>query len=92
MFVFDATSGILFSGDAFSTTVSEWRILTDEDMTELLQVYFDINVGDSASARDAISRLKMLDIKLLAPGHGPMMRRHIDRYIDALSERYAEAA
>ncbi|MBE0446585.1 MAG: hypothetical protein IBX64_00475 [Actinobacteria bacterium] len=92
VFIFDATSGILFSGEAFSTTVSAWQILTEEDMTELLQAYFNVNIGDSATARDAISRLKMLDIKLLAPGHGPMMRRHIDRYIGTLSGGYAEAA
>lgn len=92
VFIFDKTSGILFSGEAFSTTVSRWQTLTDKDIAELLQAYYDVNIGDSTIAREAIYKLNELDIKLLAPGHGPMMRKHIDRYIDVLSKGHIEAA
>jgi len=92
IFAFDKTAGILFSGEAFSTTVSKWQTLMDKDITELLQAYYDTRIGDSATARKAISRLKTLDIDMIAPGHGPVMRRHINKYIDTLSEGYIEAA
>ncbi len=92
VFVFDQTNGILFSGEAFSTTVSKWRMVVDKDITELLEAYSDVHIGDSGLARDAIARLKGLDIQLIAPGHGPLLKNYTSKYIEALAERYGRAA
>lgn len=92
MFVFDESNGMLFSGDAFSTTISRWKTVMDKDITELLEAYYDVSIGDSALARSAIEKLHGLDIQMIAPGHGPMLRNYIAKYIDALSKGYLSAA
>ncbi|MHB8841007.1 MAG: oxygen-binding di-iron domain-containing protein [Candidatus Aquicultor sp.] len=92
VFVFDESNGILFSGEAFSTTVSKWRMVIDEDITELLEAYSDVHIGDSTLAGDAIERLKGLDIQLIAPGHGPLLKNYASKYIEALAKRHGAAA
>ncbi len=81
--------GILFSGEAFSTTASRWNTVSTHDLTELIEAYYDTHVGDSEIARDSIVRLKQLDIRLIAPGHGPMLKNYVHKYIDALSKGFA---
>ncbi len=89
MFVFDSLNGILFSGEAFSAVVSRWETVNSNDITELLEAYYDTRIGDSRIAQDAISRLKSINVRLIAPGHGPMLVRHTRKYIDALSKGFA---
>jgi len=88
IFVYESVKGILFSGEAFSTTVSRWKTATTSDMTELIEAYYDTRIGDSQIARDSISMLKTLDIRIIAPGHGPVLKRYADDYIKALSRGY----
>jgi flavorubredoxin len=39
----------------------------------------------------AIEKIKPLDIKMICPGHGPILRSHWKKYVE-LSEKYAEEA
>jgi len=88
IFVYESIRGVLFSGEAFSTTVSRWKTTTTSDMTDLVEVYYDTRIGDSQIARDSISMLKTLDIRIIAPGHGPILKKHIGDYIKTLSKGY----
>lgn len=91
LFVFERTKGVLFSGDAFSSTVARWNLFANTDRTELVEAYHDTRIGDSTLARYAISKLAKLDVRMIAPGHGPVLRSHVKKYISALSGGYAEA-
>ncbi|MCL6472102.1 MAG: hypothetical protein K6T91_04745 [Firmicutes bacterium] len=85
VFVYSDYSAILFSGEAFSTTVFRWATVNSNDITELIEAYYDTHIGDSEIARDAIRRLCNLNIKYIAPGHGPVLTTYIPKYINALS-------
>lgn len=92
IFALDRTDHVLFSGEAFSTIVADWQVTMEQDITELIQAYYDTRIGSSPFTRDTVSQLKSLDIRIIAPGHGPVLTRHIDKYIDMLAGGYAEAA
>lgn len=89
VYVYTDLDGILFSGEAFSTTVLSWETVNAHDLTELVEAYYDIYIGDSEIARNSIVRLKELDIRLIAPGHGPVLKNYVHKYIDALGKGFA---
>ncbi|MEW5706821.1 MAG: hypothetical protein AB1743_08500 [Actinomycetota bacterium] len=85
IFVYHQPGGILFSGEAFSITVSEWKPVLEEDVVDLIEAYYDTHIGDSMIARDSIAKLRDLNINLIAPGHGPMLKNFVGKYVNTLS-------
>lgn len=90
MFTFEATEGILFSADAFGTfgALAGNVFATDRDfdaahLSEMRRYYANI-VGKFGEQVNAVmKKVVALDLKMIAPLHGPIYRSHFDKLISA---------
>ena len=94
MATFERNSGILFSCDAFGSYGSITDTLFDDQlssdqhdffMNEALRYYANIISSFSMFVEKAISKLKTLDIKMIAPSHGLIWRENPQEIIDTYS-------
>ena len=95
MMTYEKTNKILFSGDAFGTYGAlDGKLFDDEhDINTVLKEakrYFVNIIGKyTAPTLNAIKKIKGLDIKIIAPAHGPIWRsnpRTIIEYYRDLAE------
>src|SRR5690554_659503 len=88
MVTFEETNNILFSGDAFgSYGTLDGGIFDDEINLDFYEVevmrYFTNIVGKYCPhTQRAIKKLKPLQIKMIAPTHGPVWRSDLDWVLD----------
>ncbi len=77
---------ILFSCDSFGSHYSDERIfndLIDHDFTDAYKYYFDEIIGPfKPYVIEALDKIKDLEIEMICPGHGPVLRNNLDYYID----------
>ena len=77
---------ILFSGDSFGSHYSDDRLfsdLIDFDIIPALKDYFDHIIGPfKPYVLRAVNRLARYEIEMICPGHGPIIRHDVERYID----------
>lgn len=90
LFVFEESEGVLFSADAFSASVAEWKLFVDADQREAVKAFHKMKfpwaeLVSSVKMAKALEKIKGLNPKIIAPGHGLMIRENIDMYIDALA-------
>ncbi|MBU0663946.1 MAG: FprA family A-type flavoprotein [Proteobacteria bacterium] len=94
MATYERNSGILFSCDAFGSYGSITDTLFDDQlssdqhnffMNEALRYYANIISNFSMFVEKAISKLKTLDIKMIAPSHGLIWRENPQEIIDTYS-------
>ncbi|MDR2458190.1 MAG: FprA family A-type flavoprotein [Clostridiales Family XIII bacterium] len=94
IFSYIKEEGILVSCDAFGSHYSDENITDDNlksrtDYNEALEYYFTNIMGPfKKDVLFAIEKIKNLDIKILAPGHGPVVTTHVKEVI----EKYKELA
>lgn len=85
---------VLFTCDSFGSHYSHEEIFDDKvgDFDDAFRYYFDVILKPySRFMVQAISRIRPLPIKMICPGHGPILRTHWKKYVD-LSEKYAREA
>jgi len=85
---------ILFTCDSFGCHFCHENMFDDEvgNFDDAFKYYFDVILKPfSKFLLRAIERIKPLDIKVVCPGHGPILRSHWRKYVE-VSERYAEEA
>lgn len=103
MYTYDMESGTLFSCDMFGAfgTMGDHCFddeLTPEDVdffeTEGIRYYSNVMATFTASVKKAIEKAKTLEIRTIAPGHGPVYRKNPKKIMDdyARFARYAEGA
>jgi len=94
MVTFENSSGILFSCDAFGSygtiadTIFDDQLSSEQYdffMHEALRYYANIVAAFSTFVEKAISLLKNLDIKIIAPSHGIVWRENPGAIIDTYS-------
>jgi anaerobic nitric oxide reductase flavorubredoxin len=76
---------ILFSGDLFATEISHEHLFSDEfePYDKLTRDYFTLVMRPFyGQVKKAIDKVKLLDLKLLCPSHGPFYRKNIDKIIN----------
>ena len=76
---------ILFSCDAFGAHFCPDRIFDDEtdNFDEAFKYYFEVILKPfSKFVLKGIDKIKDLDISMICPGHGPLLRRNWKKYID----------
>lgn len=77
---------ILFSCDSFGSHYPDERLFNDLMESNFLtpyKEYFDAIIGPfKPYVLEALGKIKDLPLSIVAPGHGPILRRDIDRYID----------
>lgn len=92
MYTYLAQEKILFSCDSFGAHYCHKYMYDDQvgDFEVAFKYYFDVILKPFSSFMlKAISRIRDLDIKVIAPGHGPILRSDWRKYVD-LSEKWAE--
>ncbi len=88
MMSFDLTDGILFSMDAFGGFGSLDGTLFDDEVNlsfyedEIRRYYSNIVAKYSPIVQNALKKLSTLDIKIIAPTHGPVWRTSPGTIID----------
>ena len=91
MVTYSPEAGILFSCDAFGSFGKLENGAFDEDLTEealinyeeeTIRYYANIVGAFSPFVIKAVDKLKELDIKVVAPGHGLMWRKRVNKIID----------
>ncbi len=84
---------ILFSGDSFGSHYADERIFNDMievDFIPAYKYYFDMIMGPfKPYVIRALDKLSRYEINMICPGHGPVIRSNVGRYID-LYRQWAE--
>lgn len=81
---YEKNEGILFSADAFGKfgAVSELDVTRDEDWEcEARRYYFGIVGKYGAQVQVLLRKVAALDVKMICPLHGPVLKDDIGRYL-----------
>lgn len=77
---------ILFPCDIFSTHIANDRFFNDEaeeDITEDFILYYKLIIHPHRRyVQTLLDALKEFDVKMIAPSHGFILRKDVDKYID----------
>ncbi len=85
---------ILFTCDSFGCHFCNEEMFDDKvgDFSDAFKYYYDVILKPfSKFMLRAIERIRPLDIKVICPGHGPILRSNWKKWVE-LSEKYAQAA
>lgn len=86
MITYSIEDKILYPCDLFSTHIATYELfndLTKEDITEDFKVYYSLIMGPHRPfVRRMLDKIKDLDIKMIAPSHGFILRENVKKYID----------
>ncbi|MGR6836030.1 (4Fe-4S)-binding protein [Syntrophomonas erecta] len=86
MYTYIKEDKILFSCDSFGSHYPDKRLFNDlieRDLTDDLKQYFEVILGPFKSPmRKALRRLNKYPIDMICPGHGPLLRKNIDQFLN----------
>lgn len=89
MFTYLEEDRILFPCDGFATHFCDERMFDDrvDNFTEDFRHYYEHIMGPyRKKVLEAIEKLKNLDVQLIAPSHGPILRTDPRKYINAYKD------
>jgi len=103
MYTYEKDTKTLFSCDMFGSFGRMGEHCFDDELTpeekdffefEGIRYYSNVMATFTSSVKKAIEKAKSLEIKTIAPGHGPVYRRNPGKIMDDYSRfaRYAEGA
>jgi len=76
---------ILFSCDSFGSHFAEPKLfndLMDQDIVPAFEYYFDKILGPfKPYVIEALDKIQGLPLKMICPGHGPILRKELDYFI-----------
>ena len=85
MYTYLVEDQILFTCDSFGCHFCDERMFDDEvdDFDNAFKYYYDVIMKPfSEHMLKAIDKIRPLDIKIIAPGHGPILRKYWKKYVD----------
>lgn len=91
MFSYLREDELLFTCDAFGEHYCDDKVFDDlsGDFDDAFKYYFDVIMSPfSKFMIQAISKIRPLKIRSICTGHGPVLRKNWQKYVD-LSEKYA---
>lgn len=89
MYTYLEEENILFTCDSFGSHYADERMFDDQvgDFSEAFDYYFDVILKPfSKFMLKAIDKIRPLDIDVVCPGHGPILRSDWKKWVD-LSEK-----
>ncbi|MBN2413026.1 FprA family A-type flavoprotein [candidate division KSB1 bacterium] len=90
MMTYLETDKILFTCDVFASHYCDSRMFNDlipKDFWPDYKYYFDYIMRPfKKNVQNALAKIDSLEINLIAPSHGPMLRSNLDKYIKAYDE------
>ena len=83
---YEERSRVLFSSDIFGGWMEEWDLFADETYPEKMRAYHEVYMPCREVVLYTLERLKRLDIEVIAPQHGSIIRGRdlIKRAMEAL--------
>ena len=85
IYTYLAEDQILFSCDSFGSHFAEPKLFNDlmeQDIIPAFQYYFDKILGPfKPYVIDALDKIQELPLKMICPGHGPILREDLDYFI-----------
>lgn len=81
---YDEKTGILFSGDIFGALSFDWNLYANEYYIEAMKAFHENYMPSREILASAMKKVKRLDVKMIAPQHGSIIRENIDDHITAL--------
>lgn len=87
MMVYEEVTGTLFSQDLFAND-GKGDVFSDDPTPQCLEAarQFSYMPNDRACLEAALSKIEALDVKVLAPMHGPVMTSHLAELVRAFRE------
>lgn len=89
MFTYIEEDKTLFTCDAFGCHYAPKKLFNDleDDFMDAYKLYFDSIVSPfKPKVLEALNKIKNLPVDLIAVGHGPVLRKDIDKYIAKYKE------
>ncbi|MBN2175032.1 MAG: FprA family A-type flavoprotein [Bacteroidales bacterium] len=94
MYTYLPEDKLLFTCDSFGCHFCHEGIFDDQvgNFDDAFKYYFDVILRPfSKFMLKAIEKIRPLEIDMICPGHGPVLRSHWKKYVD-ISEKYAREA
>lgn len=90
MYTYLVEDKVLFTCDSFGCHYADEKVFNDlinGDFLDSYKYYFDCIMGPFKEyVVKALDRVKELDIDVICPGHGPVLRKDIKKYVDLYRE------
>ena len=83
---YDRETKTLFSSDLFGAFTSKWSLEADEKYMDQMKAFHEHYMPSNAILRPVMETFYDMDINLIAPQHGSLIRYEIRKYIEALRE------
>jgi flavorubredoxin len=81
---------VLFPCDIFSTHIATYDLFNDlakEDITEDFKTYYSLIMHPHRKyVQDMLEKVKGMDIEIIAPSHGYILRQDVDKFINIYDE------
>jgi len=90
MYTYLVEAKVLFTCDSFGCHYANRKVFNDlieDDFIDAYKYYFDCIMGPFKEfVLKALDKIKDLDIDIICPGHGPVLRKNLKKYIDLYRE------
>lgn len=90
MYTYIPEDKALFTCDSFGCHYCDERVFNDKmdsDFIDAYKYYFDCIMGPFKEyVLNAIEKIEKLDIEVICPGHGPVLRKDLQKYINLYKE------
>lgn len=83
---YDEQSKVLFSGDLFGAIGHSENLYADGRYPAAMRTFHEHYMPARSIIRSALSRIRNLDIRIIAPQHGSVIASDIQGYLDHLAE------
>lgn len=86
MYTYIQEENILFTCDSFGCHYCDKKVFNDEienDFIDAYKYYFDCIMGPfKSNILNALDKIKDINIDIICPGHGPVLKKDIEKYIE----------
>lgn len=83
---YDSKTGVLFSSDLFGAYSANWTLFADENYKEGMKVFHEHFMPPGAGLLELSRKLHSLNIDLIAPQHGSIIKDNVNEFIDILPD------
>ncbi len=81
---YDKKSKILFSGDIFGGLSFDWSLYANENYVEAMNAFHENYMPSQEIVRNVMEKVEELDLEMIAPQHGSIINKDIQKYITSL--------
>jgi diguanylate cyclase (GGDEF)-like protein len=83
---YDTKSKILFTSDIFGAISTTWNLYADENYMEIMKTFHEHYMPGNEILRPVMEKFLKMDISIIAPQHGSIIKENIKDYIKELRE------